>query len=223
MQLPAHQARFGTASSLRIAVTATTESSLGYRQDPYTFPTAQIEFLHPTSYRSTANPAQLSEPAQLNPCSDRWRGKLLLGFLSPFRATSMSSWLLISLRLLWASPNSLLGLLCGLGGLLTGGRMQWRRGCLEFYGGVVSWGLARTPISAAALTLGHTILGRDHLALEMSREHEHVHVRQYAVWGPLFLPAYLGSSLVLWLRGKHPYWDNPFEREAYGSTPSLRH
>jgi hypothetical protein len=41
-----------------------------------------------------------------------------------------------------------------------------------------------------------------------------VHVRQYERWGPLFVPAYLVSSLVLWLRGRDPYWDNPFEVEA---------
>lgn len=126
------------------------------------------------------------------------------------------------LRLIWASPNSMLGLVCGLLGLLTGGGMQLRRGCLEFYGGLVSWALARTPISAAAMTLGHTILGRDPLALECSREHEHVHVRQYARWGPLFLPAYLGASFFLWLNGRHPYWDNPFEREAYNTQPLNR-
>lgn len=97
--------------------------------------------------------------------------------------------------------------------------MQWRHGCLEFYGGLVSWALARTPISAAAMTLGHTILGRDALALELARAHEHVHVRQYALWGPLFLPAYLGCAAVLWLGGRHPYWDNPFEREAYRLVP----
>ena len=123
-------------------------------------------------------------------------------------------------RVLWASPNSLLGLMFGLGGLMSGGRAQWRKGCLEFHGGLIRWGLERTPISAAALTLGHTILGRDALCLEMSREHEHVHVRQYGLWGPFFLPAYLSSGLFLWLIGRHPYWDNPFEREAYTKVPS---
>ncbi|MFM7739100.1 MAG: hypothetical protein ACKO9H_06830 [Planctomycetota bacterium] len=123
-------------------------------------------------------------------------------------------------RVLWASPNSLLGLMLGFGGLLSGGRAQWRKGCLEFHGGLIRWGLERTPISAAALTLGHTILGRDALCLEISREHEHVHVRQYGIWGPFFLPAYLGSGLFLWLIGRHPYWDNPFEREAYEKVPS---
>lgn len=129
---------------------------------------------------------------------------------------------LLFLRVLWASPNSLLGLFLGGCGLISGGRAQWRKGCLEFHGGLIRWGLERTPISAAALTLGHTILGRDALCLEMAREHEHIHVRQYGLWGPFFLPAYFGSGLIQWLAGRHPYWDNPFEREAYAKVPSSR-
>jgi hypothetical protein len=50
------------------------------------------------------------------------------------------------------------------------------------------------------------------------RAHEQVHVRQYERWGPLFVPAYLLSSLVELLRGRRPYRDNWFEREAYGKT-----
>jgi hypothetical protein len=41
-------------------------------------------------------------------------------------------------------------------------------------------------------------------------------VRQYERWGPLFLPLYLGYSLVLWLQRRDPYLENPFEVEAYG-------
>jgi hypothetical protein len=65
------------------------------------------------------------------------------------------------------------------------------------------------------MTLGHVILGRDTAALAATREHERVHVRQYERWGPLFIPAYLGCSLYLWLRRRDPYYDNPFEVEAY--------
>jgi hypothetical protein len=66
------------------------------------------------------------------------------------------------------------------------------------------------------MTLGHTVLGRTPADLACTREHELVHVAQYERWGPLFIPAYLGASAWLWLRGRHPYWDNPFEKEAYG-------
>ncbi len=65
------------------------------------------------------------------------------------------------------------------------------------------------------MTLGHTVLGRTAAALDMARPHELIHVRQYERWGPLFVPAYLLCSLVIWLRGKDAYRDNPFEREAF--------
>ena len=77
--------------------------------------------------------------------------------------------------------------------------------------------LQRVPMEhgAMAMTLGHTILGRTEAALDITREHELVHVRQYERWGPFFIPAYLLFSLVQWLRGKSAYRDNPFEVEAY--------
>ncbi|MCA9045877.1 MAG: hypothetical protein KDA69_16235, partial [Planctomycetaceae bacterium] len=77
--------------------------------------------------------------------------------------------------------------------------------------------LKRTPIGAAAMTLGHVIIGLDAEVLDRCREHEWVHVRQYERWGPLFLPAYLGCSLYLWLVGRDAYRENPFEVEAYES------
>lgn len=66
-----------------------------------------------------------------------------------------------------------------------------------------------------AITLGHVVLGTDAEALESTRLHERVHVRQYERWGPFFIPAYLACSGWQWLRGRHPYFDNPFEVEAY--------
>jgi hypothetical protein len=65
------------------------------------------------------------------------------------------------------------------------------------------------------MTLGHVILGQDRLTLDIVRDHEHVHVRQYEVWGPAFLPAYLGCSAWLWVARRDPYLDNPFEVAAY--------
>jgi hypothetical protein len=118
---------------------------------------------------------------------------------------------------IWASPNTLLGMILGGVGLCTGGRVQFRRGCLEFHGGLVRWLVRRLPPgeSTMAFTLGHTILGQNSTSLELAREHEHVHVRQYERWGPLFLVAYLGISLGLWIAGRDPYRDNPFEVAAY--------
>ena len=66
-----------------------------------------------------------------------------------------------------------------------------------------------------AITLGHVILGRTAAALDIARDHEWVHVGQYERWGPFFLPAYAVASLWAWLRGRDPYRDNRFEREAF--------
>lgn len=118
---------------------------------------------------------------------------------------------------LWASPNTLLGLLIGMLGLLTGGKMQVIQGAVEFHSGAVRWLLRRTLLgsSTMAMTLGHTILGQTESSLAVARDHEHVHVRQYEVWGPFFVPAYLFCSLYLWCVKRDPYRDNPFEVEAY--------
>lgn len=121
------------------------------------------------------------------------------------------------LAILWASPYTVLGLLVGIVGLCAGGRVRRRAHVLEFYGGGVKWLLQRFPGGqfTLAITLGHTILGQTDAALDISRDHEMVHVRQFERWGPLMGPAYLGCSLVLWLMGRRAYYDNPFERQAY--------
>jgi len=126
-------------------------------------------------------------------------------------------WLLI----VWTSPNSMIGLFFGVLALLSGGGFHIRRGCVEFYGGLVEWALSLLlgGQGVAAMTLGHTILGQNPKMLRDARDHEHVHVHQYERWGPFFLPVYFGSSLVLWMRGRDCYLENPFEVEAYGIAP----
>ena len=113
----------------------------------------------------------------------------------------------------WASPTTGVGLLAGAIALATGGRVQVRRGVVEFSGGFWRWYFTR--VGFEAMTLGHAIIGRDEDSLDFARDHEHVHVRQVERWGPFFLPAYLAASLVAWIRGLRPYRDNPFEVEAY--------
>jgi hypothetical protein len=115
---------------------------------------------------------------------------------------------------IWAAPTTLVGLLAGGLTLVSGGKVQAQRGALEFHGGFSRWLLENTPIRAAAMTLGHVIIGRDPECLEHCRDHEQAHVRQVERWGGLFIPAYLLASLWAWRRGKHYYRDNVFEIDA---------
>ncbi len=124
------------------------------------------------------------------------------------------------LAYLWAFPTTCVGLLAGVLALSTGGRVQLRRGVIEFHGGFWGWYFVRTGF--AAMTLGHTIIGRNADCLDFARDHEHVHVRQVERWGPFFLPAYLASSLWAWMRGMRPYRDNVFEVEAYDEDERRR-
>ncbi len=121
-------------------------------------------------------------------------------------------------RYLWALPATCLGLLFVPIALVSGGTVAVVLGVIEIQGGLVG-ALLRLRLpgvgSAAAMTLGHVILARDQECLDRSRVHEHVHVRQYERWGPFMLPAYFLMSGILYMRGRNPYLDNPFEREAY--------
>ena len=128
--------------------------------------------------------------------------------------------LLHILKRVWTSPNTAIGMMLGMTGLLFGGKMQIKRGCIEFYGGLVQWLLQRAPTGSGALamTLGHTIIGQTEDALAITRDHEHVHVKQYERWGPLFIPAYLFASFWAWRCGGDHYRDNLFEKEAFEKT-----
>ncbi|HUQ27719.1 MAG TPA: hypothetical protein VM051_03960 [Usitatibacter sp.] len=121
------------------------------------------------------------------------------------------------LRYAWASPGSLAGLLLAVPALCAGATLRRVDGVLEVAGGRVDRLIAVLPASLrfAAITFGHVVLGTDHTTLACLRRHEHVHVRQYERWGVLFLPLYAASSAIQWLRGRDPYRDNWFEREAF--------
>lgn len=121
------------------------------------------------------------------------------------------------LRYLWAAPATLPGLVLA--------ATAWRRGAIAVVDGVVEahgpfirWALRRLvplPGGAAAITLGHVVLGVDATALETTRTHERAHVAQYERWGPLFVPAYLIAGVVAAARGRHFYFGNAFEVEAH--------
>ena len=98
-------------------------------------------------------------------------------------------------------------------------------GVIEVHGPLLARLLASglpRPQGIAAITLGHVVLGRNARTLEATRAHERVHVAQYERWGPFFLPAYLAASLVALARGRHPYFDNPFERDAWRREASRK-
>jgi hypothetical protein len=128
------------------------------------------------------------------------------------------------LRYLWAAPYTVLGLLLGVVAVLFGASFRRHHGVIEIFGGHIGNAIAKLPPSLgfAAMTLGHVILAVDRSSIDALRFHEHVHVRQYERWGPLFLPAYLLSSLLQLLRGRNPYRENHFERQAFAEVDERR-
>jgi len=128
------------------------------------------------------------------------------------------------LRYLWAAPYTVLGLALGAVGVLLGATLRRHQGVFEIYGGLVGRGLSRLPpvLGFSAMTLGHVILAVDRSSLDALRMHEHVHVRQYEQWGLLFVPLYLLSSLLQLMRGRNPYRENHFERQAYAEVDAHR-
>ena len=132
------------------------------------------------------------------------------------------------LRILWASPCSLVGLALGGVVLLFGGSVR-RVGCvLEFAlyrGPGPSTSRLRRRLPFSAITFGHVILGVSLQQLEQLRAHELVHVRQYERLGALFFIAYPASSLLAAAAGRCAYRGNRFEVEAFAISgcPSLTH
>jgi hypothetical protein len=120
------------------------------------------------------------------------------------------------LRYLWAGPTTIIGIVLAFTALRRG-RVAIVDGVIEAHGPLLDRALASlTPLAcgADAMTLGHVVIARNARALELARAHERVHVRQYELWGPLFLPAYFFAGACALAMGRHPYFDNRFEREA---------
>lgn len=104
--------------------------------------------------------------------------------------------------MLWASPNSLVGLVGGIAGLCAGATvgLSPRDGALVFTGypwgpgGAITFGhviLATGPdLDAACLTYAHRARLCVQPAMRLG-DHERAHVLQYMVLGPFFLPLYL--------------------------------
>jgi hypothetical protein len=127
------------------------------------------------------------------------------------------------LRYAWALPATTVGVLLSVLALFAGATIRLVDGSIEVAGGRLHQVVLLLPPSArfVAITFGHVIIGIDHTVLWRVRSHEHVHVEQYERWGVLFFPLYMASSLVQLFRGRNPYLNNCFEREAYArATPN---
>ncbi len=122
------------------------------------------------------------------------------------------------LKYLWASPNTLIGLLFVPAAFGSESGRQVKGGVLEIHGPALDWILRHLiPIrgGAAAITFGHIVAARDLTMLDLTRSHERVHVRQSEVWGPAFVPAYLLAGAWSWMLGRGAYEGNYFERRAW--------
>lgn len=123
-------------------------------------------------------------------------------------------------RLLWASPNSVIGMLFVPSALGRHGGLSLVDGVLEVHSPFIAWVLRHCtaiPGGVSAITFGHVVLGVNRNALRWTRGHERVHVRQYERWGPLFIPAYLLASAWAFVTGAGAYRGNGFEREAFNA------
>jgi hypothetical protein len=153
--------------------------------------------------------------------ADHPRTKLTKAFPTRFLPT-----LRVWAKILWAGPNSLIGLSVGFVGMLLGGKVARYGRVLEFWGGLLKILLPFFPPlrGSSAITLGHVILYKSAEAREALRAHELVHVEQYEKWGVFFIPAYLASSIFAFFRGEDPYLGNHFEQKAFARSrcPSLQ-
>lgn len=107
----------------------------------------------------------------------------------------MPTWL----GFVWTSPNTLLGLVLG---LLTLQAPRIDDGLIVFDRRPrgLTWLMPR--LGRSAMTVGFVILS----AVPMEGRllaHERHHVRQYMVWGPLFIPVYLALAIPFGYR-RHP-------------------
>ncbi|MBC7858112.1 MAG: signal peptide prediction [Burkholderiaceae bacterium] len=128
---------------------------------------------------------------------------------------SSMQWLKL-VKLLWAAPCSVVGLLLAVVPLALGGKAVCRRGVLEitYRQHQAGCGKLVQALPFRGIVFGHVILAVTDEELGRIGPHERVHVEQYEHWGPLFFLAYGLSSLWQLLRGRSPYWDNHFEVQA---------
>ncbi|MBN2313833.1 MAG: hypothetical protein JXM79_07875 [Sedimentisphaerales bacterium] len=133
----------------------------------------------------------------------------------------MQMTILSLIKYIWAFPATILGLILILFALMQEGSASIVDGVIEAHGGIITKILKNGfPMlgKAATFTLGHIILGCDFQCLSKSRKHKRIHVKQYELWGPFFIPSYLVASFFIFIKGGNPYGDNPFEKKATNKT-----
>jgi hypothetical protein len=111
----------------------------------------------------------------------------------------------IALGLIWALPNTLLGLVAGIAGLAFGAHAHWRPRELAFVfhhwpwgpGGAMTLGnvILHTgdTLDATCVTYAHRAGHREESPIRLA-DHERAHVYQYMALGLLFLPLYLACG-----------------------------
>lgn len=127
----------------------------------------------------------------------------------------MTARLLRVLAYVWASPNTLLGLLLG---LLSFQRPRRGHGILVYDARPRGFIWVLSKLKRAAITFGHVVLSNPRLEGGLLK-HELHHVWQYERLGPLYIPIYV---LVWVFTG---YKRHPFEmaaRLAELTTPAGR-
>lgn len=92
-------------------------------------------------------------------------------------------------------------------GRVSGCQISRRAGCWQAIG--YQW---RVPVTAG-FTVGSVVISRRALS-EAVWEHEMTHVRQYALLGPAFWPAYAAAAGWSYLRTGDWWSRNVFERRA---------
>ena len=130
--------------------------------------------------------------------------------LAPFSASRLPT----IARYAWTSPCTLVGLLLVAPAFLFGAKARVVDGVIEIANPLFEGPSEKKLWPFRAITFGHVVIGESAADLDLLREHEHAHVRQYERWGLFFFVAYPLASLWQLLRGKRPYFDNWFEVEA---------
>ena len=115
----------------------------------------------------------------------------------------------------WTLPNTLLGLLLG---AFTFQRPRIRGGAIVFDRGPRGVTALLRTMRRSAMTVGFVILSAVPVEGRLLA-HERHHIRQFMIWGPLFIPVYVALAIPYGYR-RHPM--ERAARRAAGEEPPVR-